>query len=59
MKQLNPGIGLRVICELFGKTRQSHYKQQWAEDKQAMRDAIIIKRVKEIRVLVQGSYSFY
>jgi len=49
MKQLYPGIGLRVICELFGKTRQSHYKQQWAEDKQAMRDAIIIKRVKEIR----------
>ncbi len=49
MKQLYPGVGLRVICELFGKTRQAHYKQQWAEDRQAMRDAIIIKRVKELR----------
>jgi putative transposase len=49
MKQLYPGVGLRVICELFGKTRQAHYKQQWAEYRQVMRDAIIIKRVKEIR----------
>lgn len=38
-----------MICELFGKTRQAHYKQQWAENRQVMRDAIIIKRVKEIR----------
>lgn len=38
-----------MICELFGKTRQAHYKQQWAEDSLVMKNAIIIKRVKEIR----------
>jgi transposase InsO family protein len=41
--------GIRIICGLFGKTRQAWYKQQWTEQKDELRDAIIIKRVKEIR----------
>jgi len=49
MKHLYPEVGLRVICGLFGKTRQAHYKQQWTEDELAMKNAIIIKRVQEIR----------
>lgn len=50
MKQLYPEVGLRVICGLFGKTRQAHYKQQWTEDGLVMKNAIIIKRVQEIRM---------
>lgn len=49
MRQLYPEVGLRVICGLFGKTRQAHYKQQRAEDGLVMKNAIIIKRVQDIR----------
>lgn len=49
MKKYYPQTGVQSICGLFGKTRQAWYKQQWAEDKFGLRDAIIIKRVKEIR----------
>jgi putative transposase len=38
-----------VICGLFGKTRQAHYKQQWSEEGLVMKNAIIIKSVLEIR----------
>jgi putative transposase len=38
-----------VICGLFGKTRQAHYKQQWSEEELVMKNAIIIKSVLEIR----------
>jgi transposase InsO family protein len=34
---------------LFGKTRQAWYEQQWQTDDDSLRDAIVIKRVKEIR----------
>jgi putative transposase len=34
---------------LFGKTRQAWYVQQWANEDDALRDTIVIKRVKEIR----------
>jgi transposase InsO family protein len=38
-----------VICGLFGKTRQAHYKQLWSEEGLVMKNAIIIKSVLEIR----------
>jgi putative transposase len=34
---------------LFGKTRQAWYKQQWSEEDNSIKDAVIIKLVKEIR----------
>jgi len=37
------------VCGLFGKTRQAYYKQQWTEDGLVMRNAIVIKSVKEVR----------
>lgn len=38
-----------MICALFGKTRQAHYKCNWIEDKLVLKHAIIIKTVEEIR----------
>jgi putative transposase len=38
-----------MICGLFGKTRQAWYKQQWTDERDSLRDAIIIKKVREIR----------
>lgn len=49
MKQYYPAHGLGVICGLFGKTRQAHYKQQRSAEKLGMEHVIIIKRVQEIR----------
>jgi putative transposase len=49
MRQRYPGYGIGIICGLFGKTRQALYKQQHAEDRLVMKNAIIIKEVKGIR----------
>ena len=49
MKVCYPQTGIKSICGLFGKTRQAWYKQQWSEDKDDLRDAIVIKHVKAIR----------
>lgn len=49
MRQRYPNASVKVICELFGKSRQAHYKQTQHEEKLVMKNAIIIKRVKEIR----------
>ncbi len=37
------------MCGLFGRTRQAYYKQQRVAEGQVMRDAIVIKTVKDIR----------
>ncbi len=39
-----------MICGLFGKTRQAWYEQQWSGEEDSLRDAVIIKLVKEIRM---------
>jgi putative transposase len=44
-----PQTGIKSICGLFGKTRQAWYVHQWSDDEDMLRDAIVIKRVKEIR----------
>lgn len=50
MRQRYPGYGLGVICGLFGKTRQALHKQRQGEDRLVMKNAIILKAVKEIRL---------
>ena len=35
---------------MFGKTRQAWYVQHWAEKEDTLRDAVVIKRVNEIRL---------
>lgn len=49
MRQYYPTHGLGVICGLFGKTRQAHYKQQRADERQGMEHQVILQRVQEIR----------
>lgn len=49
MKQYYPTHGLGVICGLFGRTRQAHYKQQRVDERQDMENGMILKRVQEIR----------
>jgi len=44
-----PQAGIGKVCGLFGKTRQAWYVNQWSDEDDALRDAIVIKRVKEIR----------
>jgi putative transposase len=39
-----------MICGLFGKSRQAHYKCKWNEDKLVLKHAIVIKTVDEIRL---------
>jgi putative transposase len=38
-----------MVCGLFGKTRQSWYKQQRSFDEEMLQHAIILRHVKEIR----------
>jgi len=45
----HPQTAVKTICGLFGKTRQAWYKQQWSSDKLALRDAIVIEQVRQIR----------
>lgn len=44
-----PQKGTGAICGLFGKTRQAWYKQQWSAKEEDLKEAVIIKIVKEIR----------
>ena len=45
-----PEFGLQTICDVFGLTRQAHYKQINRHNELAMQQAIIIKMVESIRV---------
>jgi putative transposase len=40
---------LKVICGLFGKTRQAYYKLQQAEEQLVLEHALILKEVEAIR----------
>jgi putative transposase len=40
---------LKIICGLFGKTRQAYYKQKRAEEQMVLQHAFILKEVGEIR----------
>lgn len=40
---------METICGLFGKTRQAWYVDRWSSEEASLRDAIVIKSVKEIR----------
>lgn len=40
---------MSYVCRLFGKTRQGWYKQQRSIDNEFLRDAVIIRHVRELR----------
>lgn len=52
MKQLYPDPSLQTICDVFGKTRQVHYKRISRYNELAMQQAIVIKLVEEIRLIM-------
>jgi transposase InsO family protein len=49
MKAFYKAVGLSVMCELFGKSRQAYYEQVWHEEKERFQDAIIVDLVKHER----------
>jgi putative transposase len=44
-----PQTGIKIICGLFGKSRQAWYKQQWAGKSEDLADSIIVKEVVGLR----------
>lgn len=54
MKQYFPSAGLGKLCGLFGKTRQAFYDHGWHSGDEALQEAFIINRVKQIREQVEG-----
>lgn len=50
MRPYYPQVNLGTLCGLFGKSRQAWYKQQKAAQQHHLEEAIIIKRVQEIRM---------
>lgn len=49
VRQLYPDFSLQTICDVFGKSRQAHYKLLKRDETLVLQHAIIIKEVKEIR----------
>lgn len=45
-----PRVGVKTLCELFGKTRHAYYDKSWNLDVKTMEHAIVLKLVNEIRV---------
>ena len=52
MKVLYPGIGLKRLCRLFGKTRQAFYDHSWRCSDDQLQEALIIDLVRTIRRLL-------
>lgn len=45
-----PDFSLQTICDVFGKTRQAHYKREKRREFLVMQQAMVVKLVEEIRV---------
>lgn len=54
MKQYFPSAGMGKLCGLFGKTRQAFYDHGWHSSDEALQEAFIINRVKQVREQVEG-----
>lgn len=54
MKAYFPSAGMGKLCGLFGKTRQAFYDHGWHSGDEALQEAFIINRVKQVREQVEG-----
>ena len=54
MRQKHPTVGLRVLCELFGVTRQAYYKAQKRQEQQEEKNQLLLKKVQRIRQEMPG-----
>ena len=50
MKEHHPKAGPGTLCKLFGLSRQAYYQSQTRQNDKALKDAVVIDMVKEIRV---------
>lgn len=49
MKQDFPGLGIKSLCRLFGKTRHAYYDHQWRLQDLGLKDEIVLQHVLDIR----------
>ncbi len=49
MKQYYPQASIKILCELFGKTRHAWYDNKWRQQDELLKEDIIIQSVLEIR----------
>jgi len=49
MRQVHKNTGLGVLCQLFGKTRQAYYKRENHQEKQSIKEGIVLDFVRLIR----------
>ena len=49
MKQDYPGVGIKVLCRLFGKSRHAWYDYQWRVKDTGLKEDIVLQHVTEIR----------
>lgn len=55
MKAYYQNVGLKVLCGLFGKSRQAYYKQIQDQERQALEEEIVLELVKSVRKKIPGS----
>lgn len=49
MKQVHKDVGLGLLCELFGKTRQAYYKRENYQERKAIESGIVLDLVAKVR----------
>lgn len=49
MKQDNPNLSIKLLCELFGKTRHAYYDHLWREEDAFLKDELVLQHVAQIR----------
>ena len=54
IRQKHPTVGLRVLCGLFGKTRQAYYKAQKRQEQQEEKNQLLLKKIRKIREEMPG-----
>ena len=54
MRQKHPTVGLRVLCGLFGVSRQAYYKAQTRREQQEEKNQLLLKKVRRIRQEMPG-----
>lgn len=52
MKEHHPKAGLGKLCRLFGISRQAYYQSQSRQADEALKEALVLDMVREIRVMM-------
>ena len=49
MREENPSVAMKNMCELFGKTRQAWYQKRLEKEAKDMKAHVVVSEVKQIR----------